>query len=126
MTASKFLADRNPPLASDEDANHVHTPKVIAQGGVNPANGTALATAQVTVDTSADLILAAATGRIEATIKNTSDTVTVFVGPDNTVLATTGHALAPGEILNLGQAYRGAIYGITASGSAVVTTAEIT
>jgi hypothetical protein len=80
---------------------------------------------QVSVSTTAKLILAANPACTFYELVNTTSGVTVFLGPTNQVTASTGHALLPGVPMprrwKHGDDTQTAVYGITASGTAVVT-----
>jgi hypothetical protein len=86
-------------------------------------NGTLSSPAAVTVDTSADLILAANADRVTALIVN-NGSVTVYLGKANTVTAANGLPLVAGATLEDGES-GSAWYGITASGSSDVRVLEV-
>lgn len=79
--------------------------------------------AQVSVGTTATLILAAESERIEAWISNQGG-ASVFLGDDTSVTTSNGFELPTGEILRL-EFYTGAIYGIVAAGTNTVGTLEV-
>ena len=96
----------------------------------------ASAVKSVSVTTSAVSLIAANRRRISLIIHNLSTSVTVYIGIDNTVTASTastaGEALLPGERLTISfegdtfqYLYRGAFFGITASGTADVRVMEL-
>lgn len=88
-------------------------------GGGSPANFTP---AQVSVATTATLIVAARTGRNLISIVNTT-TTPIYLGGSG-VTTSTGQLL-PGVVgASLTLPYTGALYGIVASGTATVTEAE--
>jgi len=86
-------------------------------------NGTKTLSTPITVDTSADLVLAANAGRVTALIVN-NGSVTVYLGNDNTVTTTNGIPLVAGAALEDGES-GDAWYGVTASGSADVRVLEV-
>ena len=81
-------------------------------------------TGQVTVDATADLIIAANTARKFLEITNTSIAREVYIG-NSGVTAATGHSLPPGAsfVIDL-SICTAAFYGITSAGSAVLTYIE--
>ena len=105
---------------------NVPVPALIWGGLASSVNsaGTAVV-AQITASTVYALALAANGARRGAIVTN-GGTVPVYWGPDDTVAASTGAEIPPGESLNIdaGALYTGAIYVITASGSAVVSATE--
>lgn len=96
---------------------------------VIPVKSTTMTTAQVTVPatTNGILILAANANRLGAIIANTSG-VTVWYSSAATGLTTANGAEMPSpSALNIdGPLYTGAIYGIVATGTALVTATEFT
>lgn len=93
-------------------------------------NSATLNTGQVTVPSTEDgiLLLAANADRKGAVISNPGS-VAVYIGAQATGLSTgNGFALPPGAALNIdaNPLYTGAIHGIVASGTQVVTVAEFT
>ena len=84
----------------------------------------AFSTGQATVDTGADLIVAANTARKFLEITNTSLAREVYIG-NSGVTAATGHYLPPGAsfVIDL-SICTAAFYGITSAGSAVLTYIE--
>lgn len=79
--------------------------------------------AQVSVTTSATLIVAARAGRTLVTVENTT-TTDIYIGGAS-VTTSTGHLLPGTKGASLTIPYTGALYGIVASGSATVTEAEV-
>lgn len=76
--------------------------------------------AAVTVNDSADQILAAASTRRGAVVVN-NGSVTVFLGKSASVTTSNGIPLAAGQSFTVdGREYLGPVFGITASGSADV------
>lgn len=81
-------------------------------------------TEQNALSTSAEMIFAANSGVKYREVKNTDDTIVVYIGPSG-VTTSTGHALLPGESFGFeGQAAREAVYAIAASGTPTVTLFE--
>lgn len=75
----------------------------------------------VNVTTSAILIVAANAARQELIITNNSTSPDIFIGPDNTVTATTGLPLYAGQTRERSRGFAihlGDVYGISASGTA--------
>lgn len=96
---------------------------------VTPIRSTTLTPTQVTVPatTNGILVLAANTSRLGATISNGSS-VTVYIGSAATGLTTgNGFAIPSGSSYNIDSPlYTGAIYGIIAASTQVVTIVELT
>lgn len=86
--------------------------------GISTVGATTFTTGQITVDNVVDLIKASNTNRRSIILVN-QGTVDVFIGPDDTVLATTGILLKAGLAMTLDR-NTGAIYGITASSSTTI------
>lgn len=79
---------------------------------------------QVTMNTGPTLIIAARAGRANVTVENTGN-VGVFIGPTSAVTVTNG-MLLPGVIgASITLPYTGALYGVTAAGSQVLTLYEL-
>lgn len=77
----------------------------------------------VNVTTVAIQIVAANNARRGLVITNTSSSVDIYYGPDASVTTSTGLPLYANQTLTLDkvpEGYGGAIYGITASGTAAV------
>ena len=87
-------------------------------GAVTIAGPGNFAPTQVTVGTTAVLIVAARTGRATLTIENTG-TTPIYVGGAG-VTTSTGFPIPGAAGASLTLAYTGALYGISASGTAVV------
>lgn len=88
-------------------------------GAGGPGN---LATAQVSVGTTAGLIAAGRTARQTVTVVNTS-TTDIYIGGSG--VTTSSGLLLPGvKGASLTLAFTGALYGVVASGTATVTEAE--
>ena len=94
-----------------------------------PQKSTTLTPSQVTVPATANgiLVLAANANRLGATISNPS-AVTVYISAAATGLTTTnGFGIPPGSSYNIDiPLYTGAIYGIVAAATQVVTVVELT
>lgn len=88
---------------------------------VTSAAGTTLATAEVSVTTTATVIAAANNGRQSLLIKNIG-AATVYIGPSG-VTTATGYPLDAGEVLEL-SGQTGAVYGRVAAGTNLVRTLE--
>lgn len=89
-----------------------------------PGTTTAFSASQVTVDTSADLLVASNSSRKALGIINTGS-VTVYIGASG-VTASTGWPVAAGAQFTMDTLVStAAIYGITASSSAVVAVLEL-
>jgi len=87
----------------------------------------------VSVTTTAVALIAANQDRSYLILDNQSATVTVFIGPAATLTAATGIALYAGDKMiwennnpKDWSFYRGALYGITAAGTADVRVMELT
>jgi hypothetical protein len=98
-------------------------------GKVSPLTSSTLTASQVTVPATADgiLLLAANAARVGATISNPS-AVTVYVSSAATGLTTSnGYGIPAGGTLSLNSPlYAGALYGIVAAATQVVTAVEWT
>ena len=96
---------------------------------ITPTISTTFTATQVTVPATANgiLILAANANRKGATISNPS-AVTVYIQQGSTGVTTTnGFGIPPGSSYNIDEPlYTGAIYGIIATGTQVVTVSELT
>jgi len=106
-------------------ANLTFSGNVAISTMVNPVGTAALATAQITVTTSATIIAnartgASGTGRVSATLYNFSAN-TVYVG-NSAVTTTTGVPIPFGAVLTLNTT--AAIYGVTTSGTTKVSVLE--
>lgn len=86
-------------------------------------SASSLATTQNALSTSAEEVIASNSSRLFAEVKNADDAINVYIGDDNTVTASNGHLLRPGEALAF-ETYTGAIWAIAASGTPTVTTIE--
>jgi len=86
---------------------------------------TTLATNQVTVATTATLVIAArAAGRNAVTITNITGAQPSYYGPTNAVTAANGHFL-PGTVgASITLPYSGAVYGIAVTAAQTVSFAE--
>lgn len=110
-----------------------NTMKVNADGSVNttitPVASATLTATQVTVPATANgiLILGANTNRKGATISNPG-AVTVYIQQGSTGVTTSnGFGIPAGSSYNIDEPlYTGAIYGIVATGTQVVTVVELT
>jgi len=114
-----------------------NTMKVNSDGSINtagttvitPVKSTVLTPTQVTVPatTNGILVLAANANRLGATISNPSS-VTVYIGSAATGLTVSnGFGIPAGSSYNIDEPlYTGAIYGIIATGTQVVTVVELT
>lgn len=114
-----------------------NTMKVNSDGSINtagtttitPVKSTTLTATQVTVPatTNGILILAANTARLGATISNPG-AVTVYIQQGTTGVTTSnGFGIPPGSSYNIDEPlYTGAIYGIVATSTQVVTVVELT
>lgn len=74
----------------------------------------------VTVTTSATQIFGPSPPRRGSFIRNNDSAISIFVGPDANVTTSNGLPLRAGEIMNISgmkENWRGAVYGISASGS---------
>jgi len=106
-------------------------PPVISAMNLNQIDGTAITTStfvtgQKSISTSATKIVDANTDRRTLIIMNHSGS-TVFIGKDNTVTTSNGLAVTAGSALNLTrllEGYKGAVYGIVASGTATISYLE--
>ena len=79
-----------------------------------------------TVSTTPTLIVAANNYRRQLILDNQSSTITVFIGPDSGITANGTISLRPGaELERDDRWHRGDIWGVTASGSAVVAFWEV-
>jgi hypothetical protein len=95
---------------------------------VTPEVVTTLAVARVTVDTTADQIFAASVTRKAGLIKNMDASITLYLGPDNTVTSSTGYPVLAGasfSILDFGILYTGAVFGVVDGGTITVAKAEL-
>lgn len=102
----------------DDSGETANSDLVIALG-----NGSTYSTNQATVDTAADLIIAANTARKRVTIKNPSSSgATVYIGLTSGVTTSTGHILDAGDSITLNNT--GAVYGIVAAGSVTLSYLE--
>lgn len=99
-----------------------------ANAVITPVASTTLTATQVTVPatTNGILILAANTSRLGATISNPG-AVTVYIQQGATgVTSSNGFGIPPGSSYNIDSPlYTGAIYGIVATGTQVVTVVEL-
>jgi len=77
---------------------------------------------QVSVTTSATSIISSNTNEKVRKIENVGS-ATIFIGGANTVTATNGFPLNPGETLNISD-YTGEVFGIVASGTVVASYIE--
>lgn len=82
-----------------------------------------LTTAQNTLSTSAELVIAARNERIYLKIHNASTDIAVYVGYDSGVTAATGHKIHFVSEFEM-EGYVGPVYMIAASGTPTVTYAE--
>lgn len=82
-----------------------------------------LLTTRNTLSTSAEVIIAENTSRKFAEVKNNDTAISIYIGMDNTVSASNGHLLDPGDAFGF-EKYSGPIWAVAASGAPVVTTIE--
>ena len=80
----------------------------------------------VTVTSTPTLILAANNARRQLILDNQSNSITVFIGPDSAITASGTVSLRPNaELEHDDRWHRGSVYGVTASGTALVAYWEV-
>lgn len=84
----------------------------------------ALAYAAVSVDDSAELIVAGKTQRKSVLIRNNDGTNTLYIGSDSDVTDADGMPLEPGESVRIDD-YNGPVYGIGSAASTDVRYLEV-
>jgi hypothetical protein len=82
------------------------------------------APAQISIGASATQIVAARAARMTVTVINTSSTA-FYIGSSPSVTASTGVLIPAGVGVSITLAYTGALYGVTASGTAAVNAYEL-
>jgi len=111
-------------ITLNADGTTRSAPSVSAPASSQDVGRATLATSQITIGTTATLIAAARAGRGSIKVTNTGTTV-AFLGNSTGVTITTGDYLAGAVGAANTYGYQGALYGIVATGTAVVTVSEV-
>lgn len=109
-----------PYVPTSQNARVTNTVSVTGSITASPTVSSSLVTAQVSVATTSTLLFATGSFGSFRQVRNTSTTSTVFVGVVG-VTITTGHSVPAGAAFDM-ERLSAPLYGIVATGSAVVTT----